>query len=463
MMEPIKPVFWYQGLFLQPQHFQQADLYGQSLSSPLKRYLQPFFWGACRMAVDEGALRERVFELSQGEFIFQDGSYVSLSENALLQPRSFKDFWVEMEKPLKVYLGLKKWDRNGNNVTVLAGDESYHALQSRFVSPEAAEEVKDLYQKEQTAQVKFLDYLLKVFWEGEPETTGDYHLIPIAVLEFDGQDVRLSKEFEPPTVTISSSEGLSRTLKNIFELVSSRCAILEEYKNPRGFQTGTMQAAYLTFFLAFRSLGRFLPLLRHTLDAPEVHPWHVYGLLRQFMGDLSSFSDRVDALGRLRNGTDLIPPYDHENLAFCFHQAQMLIEEVMSFILVGIENVVYLYKEGDYFRGQIPAAFLDPANTFFLVIRTSEKPQAVVEMTKHAIKVSCEEDMSLLIQRALPGLPLEYRAELPAGVPKKSDMVCFEIDRSNRFWENVLKTGNIYLYWSDAPDDAEAELLIIKL
>ena len=36
MTEPRKPVFWYQGLFLQPQHFQQADLYNQSTLAPLR-------------------------------------------------------------------------------------------------------------------------------------------------------------------------------------------------------------------------------------------------------------------------------------------------------------------------------------------------------------------------------------------------------------------------------------------
>jgi len=30
-MKPAKPVLWHQGLFLQPQHFQQFDLYVQSL------------------------------------------------------------------------------------------------------------------------------------------------------------------------------------------------------------------------------------------------------------------------------------------------------------------------------------------------------------------------------------------------------------------------------------------------
>ena len=463
MMEPMKPVFWYQGLFLQPHHFQQADLFSQSLAYPVKRYMHPYFWGSCRMTVNEGSLKEKVFSLSDGEFIFQDGSWVSLSENGVLQPRSFKDFWTDMEKPLKVYLGLKRWDRNGGNVTVLSDGENYQKIQTRFVSFEASAEVKDLYRKGEPAEVKFLSHALKVFWEGEPETTGDYHLIPIAVLTFNGQDVVLSPDFEPPVVTLSASPSLSRVLKNVFELVSSRSSILEEYKNPKGFQTGTMQTAYLSFFMAFHTLGRFLSMLRHTIEAPDIHPWQVYGILRQLIGDLSSFSDRIDSLGRLENGTELIPPYDHENLAYCFRQVQMLIEEIMGSILVGIENILHLYREDNYFRAQIPSAFLDARNAFYLIIKSGQTPEAIVEMARHAIKVSSEEDMPLLIQRALPGVPLEYRPEPPAGVPGKADMVCLEIDRTSRFWQNILKNCNITLYWSDAPEEAAVELLIIKM
>jgi type VI secretion system protein ImpJ len=40
-----KPLFWHQGLFLQPQHLQLNSQYCERLSLPLKTYLQPYFWG----------------------------------------------------------------------------------------------------------------------------------------------------------------------------------------------------------------------------------------------------------------------------------------------------------------------------------------------------------------------------------------------------------------------------------
>ena len=55
-MTQFRPVFWHQGLFLQPQHFQLADLHQQERLLPFQRYLHPHFWGVARMAMQATAL-----------------------------------------------------------------------------------------------------------------------------------------------------------------------------------------------------------------------------------------------------------------------------------------------------------------------------------------------------------------------------------------------------------------------
>ncbi len=456
MTEPKKPVFWYQGLFLQPQHFQQADFYHQSALAPLRDYLQPFFFGTCGHTIDEGALREMVFGLSDGEFLFQDGTWVKTTENAKLQPRSFKNAWTNMEKPFKVFIGLRRWDQRGKNVA--AGQED----RSRYTVDEIPGGVKDLYAGDSIAQVKLLDHLLRFFWEDEIADAADYHLIPLAILTFNGQDAVLSKDFVAPPVTLSSSEELLRIMRNVRELILSRCRILEEYKNPRGFQKADLQAAYLNFFLALNTLNRYLPLLQHYTEVSTVHPFTAYGLLRQLAGELSSFTDRVDALGRLQNGTELIPAYDHENVGFCFRQVQLLIEEIVASMILGMENIIHLERDNHYFRAQVPQDLLDNRNFFYVIVKTAEQSESILDMVRHIVKAGSEEDVPLLITRALPGIPLEQKIEMPPGLPKKPGMLCFEIDRTNRYWHEVLKSCKIALYWPDAPEDTMIELAILK-
>lgn len=456
MSQPTKPVFWYQGLFLQSQHFQQTDLYHQSSLAPFRDYLQPFFYGSCGHRVDEGALREMVFTISEGEFVFQDGTWVRTAENAVVKARSFKDAWTNMEKPFKVYIGLRRWDRGGKNVL----EEG--APDGRARCGIDGEAMKDLYQGEATADVKVLHYLLRLFWENEVPDAADYHLMPLAVLTFNGQDVVLSRDFVAPSLTVSAAEPLLKVMRNVKELILSRCRILEEYKNPRGFQKADLQAAYLNFFLALATLNRYVPVFEHLTEVSNIHPWTGYGLLRQFAGELSSFTDRVDALGRLVNGTELIPRYDHENLNYCYSQIQLLIEEIIASMILGMENIIHFARQENYFRGRIPAELLDNRNLFYLIVKSAGDAQGIVDMVHHIVKAGSESEVPTLITRALPGIPLAQRPEMPPGLPKRPDMLCFEIDRTNRYWHDILKDGAMAVYWPDAPEDTALELAILK-
>ena len=55
-----RPLFWHEGLFLQPQHFQLEDLHFQSLLTPFHRLLQPYFWGIGDLDIQEAALLDKL-------------------------------------------------------------------------------------------------------------------------------------------------------------------------------------------------------------------------------------------------------------------------------------------------------------------------------------------------------------------------------------------------------------------
>jgi len=162
-----RPLFWHQGLFLQPQHFQLEDLRFQSLLEPFFKFIQPHFWGAGNHEIQRASLGTGTFNLLSGEFLFPDMTYAVLPDNAVIQARSFDEAWVEGGKPFTVFVGLKKWNEAGENVTVLPKLENLSDVTTRFVTTADPEEVSDLHQGGPPAQVKKLNYCLKVFWETE--------------------------------------------------------------------------------------------------------------------------------------------------------------------------------------------------------------------------------------------------------------------------------------------------------
>jgi type VI secretion system protein ImpJ len=137
-----KPLFWQQGLFLQPQHFQIQEQSFRGLLAPFGRFATPHFWGIGDLEIRKSALPNRILDVNRGAFLFPDGTWVELPGNAVIRARSFDESWAG---PLKVYLGLKVWNDSGENVTVVDNLENISAVTTRFAATADPEEVNDLH------------------------------------------------------------------------------------------------------------------------------------------------------------------------------------------------------------------------------------------------------------------------------------------------------------------------------
>jgi type VI secretion system protein ImpJ len=461
-MEIQRPLFWHQGLFLQPQHFQLLDLSFQSLLAPYHGFMAPYFWGIGEAEIQRTGLGIRSFQLTKGNVLFPDGTYAAYPGNALIEARSFDEAWIEGGKPLPVFLGLKKWNEAGENVTILDRLESFSEVATRFVTTADPEEVKDLHSGGPKGQVKRLYYLLKIFWGTEKAQLGDYLLMPIASLERAGEEVKLSERFISPCLALSSSDQLFRIVKEIRDQIAARSQQLEQYKRQRGIQTAEFGSRDMVYLLALRSLNRYVPLLYHLTETPQVHPWVVYGTLRQLIGELSSFSERVNGLGEgLEDGSRNLPIYDHGGLWECFSTAQGLISQLLDEITAGPEYVIRLVYDGTYYAADLNPAIFEGRNRFYLVFQTEEDPKRVLQSITTVAKLGSRERLPILIARALPAIGLEHLPVPPQELPRRARSIYFAVDHHSDHWDFVQKGHNIALYWDNAPEDLEAELMVV--
>jgi type VI secretion system protein ImpJ len=456
-----KPLYWHQGLFLQPQHFQLLDLSMKSHLAPIYNYMTPFLWGTGEIHIQRTALGARSFDLIKGDFLFPDGTYAVVPGNAIIESRSFNEAWVEGGKPFSVYVGVKKWNANGENVTSLQKLEGLSEVTTRFVTTHDPEEVSDLHSGGPRAHVRNMHYLLKIFWELELEQLGDYLMIEVAQIERMGEEIRLSEHFVPPCLTLSGSEPLNRLVKEIRDQITARSHQLEEMKRQRGIQTAEFGSRDMVFLLALRSLNRYVPMFLHLTETNQVHPWIVYGALRQLIGELSSFSERVNVLGEVADGSNILLPYDHMNLWNCFSVAQMLITQLLFEITAGPDYVIRLLPDGTYYGAELKPAIFEGRNRFYLVLKTEEDPKLILPTISTVAKLSAREHMPILIARALPGIKLEHLSVLPQELPRRLRSLYFAIDHHSDQWNMIVKNHNIALYWDSAPDDLEVELMVV--
>jgi len=463
-MQTNRPIFWYQGLFLQPQHFQLADLHARSHVQPLMESGLPYFWGAGQLDLSAGGLANGVISVNSVSLVFRDGTFVDVPGNGVIKPRSFAEAWTETDRPFRCYVGLKRLSEVEPNVTVVADFDQVGGVKTRLAASSEPEEIRDIYGDGPPAQFKSLRYVLRIFFESELEHLDDYEVMPFAELEREGDTVRLSERFAPPCYTLSGGPMILRMLRDIRDEITGRARQLEGYKSPREIQKAEFDASYMLYLLALRSLNRYVPQLVHLAETPQVHPWVAYGLLRQLVGELSSFSERVNMLGE-GEGRAGLPAYDHTDLGRCFTAVQQLLRLLLNELTIGPELLVRLeYRESDrYYAADVPREFFSSRNRFYLVLRSERAGEpGLVENFLREAKIGASAYVPQLIARALPGIELIHLKEPPQGLPRRANSVYFRCEQFGEQWEYVESKGDIALHWGAAPADLRAELVVVK-
>jgi type VI secretion system protein ImpJ len=458
----VKPIFWHQGLFLQPHHFQLNDLYNQSLSAPWFKYAVPFFWGVGRFKIRESALSNSIFDVSHGEFLFPDNTLAVLGENAVIQPRSFESVWEDQGTPFSIYVGLKNWDNHGGNVMASDMDDDLSDVSRRFFCHGPPKTVNDLHGDGPEAQIRQMDFLVKIIWETEIHQMGDYQLIPIAQVVRHLDEIVVSDAYIPPCLNFQGSAILAGIIKEIKEQLTAKTRQLETLKRSKGIHTAEFGSRDMVYMLALRSLNRYLPLLNHQTSIRQTHPWLLYGVLKQIVGELSSFSAEVNSDGELEDGTALLPAYDHKKLWACFSAAQQLITRLLDEITSGPEYIIPLHFDGTFFSADLSPDIFQGYCRFFLVLETQSDRESLFDAIKHIAKLGTRETLPILIAQSLSGIKLEYLELPPQELPRKTDAEYFRIDHNQKQWAPVEESHNISLYWDTAPEDLIVTLMVVK-
>jgi len=456
-----KPIFWHQGLFLQPQHFQLSDQYQDARLFPYQTFMKPHFWGVCRIEMLASSLSHRTCEIESGEFMFPDGTFVSVPGNAVVSPRSFEDEWVDPEKPFTIYLAIHKLSQFDDNATVLANLDEHAETTTRYITTAASEDVKDVYVEGNDAQVKFLRHALKIVFDNEKDELNDYEFIAIAQVMREGDAIIYNRQYLPPCVTIASVPELTRIVKEVRDEIIGRAMQLSAYKSPAHAKKD-FDANMLRYKMALQSLSRFVPRLFHITESGNVHPWEVYGVLRELVGEISTFTDRVSVLGETADGERLVPAYEHNNLGNCFHQVSAMISQLLNEITIGPQFLVEMKFDEVAFSADVPAEFFTEHVDFFLIVNTVEDFEESQKSLLTAAKLSSRDMVETLVERSLPGVGMIYLSTAPPGLPRRPNSYYMRLDIHDDQWSSVVRQENVALLWAEAPEDTSIELVVVR-
>jgi len=468
-MDGIRPIYWQEGLFLRPQHFQQQDLYHLHQASITRQLQNHFWWGVLSLAVLDARLNNHIFEIENIELIFQDGTWVKYPGNTQLKPRSFETCWSEQSDILPVYVGVRRLVPSENNLEKLSEEPSEDSSATaifashRFKTSTAnGQQVFDLFEENKKDEVLCLNYNVQLLFADEINKAVDFEIIKIAELKRFGNQVTLHDNYIPPLIHYTASRALSKMLGDIKEQLVSRAKELAMYKADRKNQTA-IDANDLTFLLALRSLNRCVPWLSHVIDNHKISPWILYGALCQIIGELSTFSERFDLFGVTSESADnsATPRYDHNAIGPCFIEAQKTISLLLNELTAGPDYTLVLSYDGTYFSGEIDERAFKPNSRLFLCIYSHLPDEFVQSLLEDMSKIASRELLPLLIARALPGIKLRYLATPPSELPRREGYRYFEIACSGDPWGSLKEGLNIAVYLDNPPVDLSIELMVI--
>ncbi len=459
-MSKSQPIFWHHGMFLQPQHFQQSEDFVTSQVDFVKQNIAPWLWGFTSLDVSSSAISAKRIEIHQAELLFNDGTYAKLNDNAFVSPRTLEGVEIDPETPATVYLALRKHSSFSDNVTKINDLNEAFNVKTRFFTLNEPSKVNDNYVQGDQALTQELTLKLELVLENEKDSFTEYSLIPCAQIALDGENLVLVNSYVPPCLNIQGSEQLHSQLKDLKDELAGRAIQLKNGQAVLG--NNAIDANAFRYKMSLQALSRFVPRLAHEVSTLQLHPWNIYGGLKELAGEISTFTSDINLLGETSDGEMLLPEYRHDNIAQCFNSARQLINQLLNEISVGPQFMVEMVREEQSFTTEIPKEFFEDRADFFLVVNSKDDWDDYSQSFFTAAKLASKNTIDVLIDRSLPGIGLIHTPTAPSGLPKKDHAHYVRIDIHDDEWLSVQRQQNLVLHWDEAPEELQIELVILK-
>lgn len=441
-------VIWKEGLFLQPQHFQQSERFLlSSVQSRFSAYHQ-FYYGFTNYEINTDALANSTFTLTLARGVLPDGTYFSIPETgAAPHARSFTEHFSHDQMSLDVFLALPQ---------VLAGrsavaESNISVVAARYKSNVQSITDEVFGQQKKDIEVGKVNFTI-LFGN---ESRDNFSAMPVArLIRTQSGQIGLDATFIPPTLRIGASSILCNQVRSLLEMLLAKSSTLSQGRKQLKGGFAEFGPDENTPLALLQTINSYAPILNHYYNTLNTHPYDLYILLLQFTGALCTFSASV--------GIASLPYYDHAAPAMVFSQFDHLIRDILGAnISAGCIPVPIKEISPATYLAQVADQKLFEMATFFLGIyaEVPEKELVVGSLTR--IKMSSRNQLDTLIQSAMPGLPLMHVSTPPPNLSSKPGFVYFSLNQRNMFWDAIRATGSIAMYFPNNYPNLKIELLAI--
>ena len=422
-------VIWTEGMFLQPQHYQQHDRFTAAQAQSRFAATAGYGWGWLKFSIDSAALNLGKLGLTQGSGVLPDGLAFDLpgqdaAPAALDVPADTRDELVVLALALP---------RPGVAETDAEGDAN--SMPPRFKAAEVdvgdsnvtGQRVAPL----QVGRMNLRIMLARDCSEGYA-TVG---LCKVIERRADNKLV-LDTTYIPPTLNCAGNELLASHLRELHGLVHQRGEALAA----RLAQPGRAGVGEIADFLLLETINRWEPLIAQWRQTTLLHPKDFYFAAVSLAGDLSTFRER-------RRPTDL-PAYDHDNPSRCFAPLMDDLRQSLSMVMEQTAIPIELQDRKYGVRvAIIPDLELQRTAQFVLAVAAQLPGDALRARFPTQVKIGTVEKIRDLVNLQLPGVPLRPLPVAPRQIPYHAGYNYFELEtRGNEMWKQLENSGGLAMH-----------------
>ncbi|MDR2354201.1 MAG: type VI secretion system baseplate subunit TssK [Deltaproteobacteria bacterium] len=463
-MTHFRPIFWRQGSFLEPQHFQLLEIQRREELSFILASLHPWPWGLSSLRLNEDALANFTLEILNLDLFLPWGAHLIFPYNLQIPTRSFRKAWQNPDEILTVYLAIPDFSLTNANVAgssfVPGESELKTDVLSRLYTPLSDPElIPDFLAGGPPGRVETLIHNGSLLF-GEEAQSASGKLVPIAKLLREGERVTKA-QFAPPTLRLFSGNSLFELVSEVLELLRAKGRQLEEFKiTSAQSRLEALTANSLALITALGIVSRYVARLYFLLSATAVHPYAAFCTLRELIAELSIFNTSISALGESTGDPNVksLSLYVHEDPYPAFLESRNLIARLLDGISPGPELSLTFSQSGQSYTLTLPE-WLDKSYICWLSVQSNLPQEQMSANLSMYCKLSSPERINHLVSYNLPGVALRALREVPVGLPRVKGVTYFAIRQKDPLWEEALASKRLSLFWDQATPDTKVMLL----
>ena len=447
MQEEEQLVYWYSGLYLQPQHFQSIDLHHSFMLARTRQLSQPHHQGYYECRINDDLLKEYTVRIEKIKAVLSSGHYIEYPGNCVVQDKCLTNLRGTDPGTITLWLALKRFNSGHKNVSGINDKRG----SARWVSSDDEGNMRNVYHDSQDAGITRIKYDIQILTDEEKENTTDFEYLPLTRIIHDNNTLCIDDEYSFPAMRLSANSKLRDKIAEIHADIQFYKNKLEEYR----YTERTVSDGHLYNFLILCAINRISPLLSSFINEDAIHPWLYYMALCQFTGEISTFKNSVFSEARIVDLT-----YNHYEQVSCFSNLQYYIKVMLDNLcrdkIIGVEfkkittdTLVCNFDE-----------YSSRNNSDYYIKLTSETFKKNNSIALPEIKIAPSEHIDLIIQHALPGITFTVMDVVTSELQVRDNIIWLKIDKHSELWKSAQVQKRVAFYWSCSPDDLLVELVL---